>query len=368
MVTEEVIVRVSEKGVTKLKTLLNLQTDLEAVKKGGGNVDRSLTRVNKRINKLTGGAKGVALQFRRFKFEMLGVLFFGMAMTRFMKGLLKPALDVAGAFDVINFILQSFFIETASTVTEKLLELNDVLEEMPDFVKELFGDLLLLIGLFGVGLTLTGIFSLGISSLATALGTSVGAVALFTGGLFGIVVILLFLAKVMKDWENINEKTKIGIGLVTGAVGILAVALGSTILAPVLLLSAALILLRLNFDKIKELAEPEVIATNPLGRFFESAIEKSFQLIKNLFKIRDLMSATRIGVTEFNPTATSADVIAASEGTAAGSTEQGFKTSQSFFDITINTTNGIDEVSLKDELKNFINETNATGVANVFRR
>ena len=53
-------------------------------KKGLVPVTRTITKTNR--------------AFGQFKFELLGILFFGMAVTRLMTGLIKPALEVTNAF------------------------------------------------------------------------------------------------------------------------------------------------------------------------------------------------------------------------------------------------------------------------------
>ena len=55
-------------------------------------------RLANRIRLMTHGMRG-------FRMEMLGVMFFGMGLSKFFTGLLKPTLDMVGAFDIMNTTL-----------------------------------------------------------------------------------------------------------------------------------------------------------------------------------------------------------------------------------------------------------------------
>ncbi len=278
----DIVVRVSEKGVVKLKALLDLRDNLEKVQRAGGNVDRSLARVDKRISKMGAGTKELALQFGRFKFEMLGVLFFGMSISRMFGGMLKPSFDLIGIFDDLNFILGVAFLGTTQKVSEGLLVLSLGFLDLDEDIREMIGDIILVIAAFGFMITAWAIVKLGLASLATALGTTQGAIALFGGEAILAIAAIVFFIKFMKDWEDKSSKTKGTVGLLTIGVGALATALGSPLLGPILAIIGGMILLRDTFDDVKKLYDDSTIF-DPFEIRVKTLIERLKELIK-LFK------------------------------------------------------------------------------------
>ncbi len=360
MVVEDIVVRISEKGSAKLKNLLALREDLLKIQTGGGNVDKSLARVNKRIDKLTGGAKGLALQFRRFKFEMLGVLFFGMAVTRFFKGLIKPGFDLIGTFEDLNLIIGIAFLDNAIKVNDTLLDMALSFSELDPWIRDAFCNFSLAAA--GVGLlgTAAGVLALGLPSIATALGTTSLAVTAFGAEFIIVIAAVLFFIEIMKNWDEKSEGTKLALAGITGGLGLLGVALGigSPFILGVLLAISAITLLRLNFDKLEEIANRDVLTGSAFGIGIQQFIKDTFELIGNLMEINELIKPTTVGLPEFNPNATAADVIAASSG---GNQTGAFPPASNNFDIDINVS-GItgDIVSMAEQIRRELNESIAT--------
>lgn len=288
----DIVVRLLQKGPTRLKGLLNLREDLLKIRKGGTNVGTALNTVDKRINSLTGGAKGVALQFRRFKFEMLGVLFFGMAITRFFKGLIKPSFDLIGIFEDLNLIIGVAFLPTSIKVSKKLRELALDFANLPEPIRELTGDFILAAAGVGVLATFIGILALGLPSIATALGTTTGAILLLGGELIIVIAAVLFFIQVMKDWDEKSDTTKLSLAGITGGIGLLAIALGkgSPWFIAVILAIAAITLLRLNFDKLNEIADKDEFTGSKLGIGIQKFIKQTIELIRNLREIQTLLA------------------------------------------------------------------------------
>jgi len=113
---------------------------------------------------------------RGFRMEMLSVLFFGMALQRMFMGLLRPAFEVAGIFDIISTILQLVFLPIAMALLDPLLALLDFFINLPEETKILIGKLILLgLGL-GTAFLAVGVLTLGIGGLINAFGGLLGIV------------------------------------------------------------------------------------------------------------------------------------------------------------------------------------------------
>lgn len=107
---------------------------------------------------------------RGFRMEMLGVMFFGMAMQRFFKGLITPALQMVGAFDLLNTTLGIVFLPIALAIVDALTPIMIFLMEMPESVKMAVGWIAILGMAFGWVLMLVGQIALGIGSITVAIG------------------------------------------------------------------------------------------------------------------------------------------------------------------------------------------------------
>ncbi len=120
-------------------------------------------KVGSRLRTLTHGLRG-------FRMEMLGVMFFGMGMQKFFTGLLQPALEVVGIFDLWRATLQLLFLPLSLLLLDFLMPIFLWLMNLDDGTKLLIGKFALL-GL-GIGslLALIGTFALGIGSIILAFG------------------------------------------------------------------------------------------------------------------------------------------------------------------------------------------------------
>lgn len=118
-----------------------------------------------RIRSMTHGMRG-------FRMEMLGVMFFGMGLQRFFTGLLKPALQLTGFFELWTTTLQVLFLPIAMYLLEKfLIPLAMWLMNLSDETKLLLGKFVLFGAILGTALFLVGMFALGIGSIIQAFGS-----------------------------------------------------------------------------------------------------------------------------------------------------------------------------------------------------
>lgn len=166
----------------------------KAVKTWGNNVNNATAkgyRFGNNIRMLTHGMRG-------FRMEMLGIMFFGMSITRLFQGLLKPSMDLVGVFDIWNTTLGVLFLPTALMLLDKVfLPMMDFFLNLPEPMQQVIG----VFALFGLGmgklLETVGMLALGVGSLIQAFGGSavVGAIGSL-GAVFAYVAaaIAVFLA------------------------------------------------------------------------------------------------------------------------------------------------------------------------------
>ena len=117
------------------------------------------TRLGDKIRGLTHGMRG-------FRMEMLGVMFFGMALQRTFMGLLRPTLELFGVFELWRVTLQVFFLPIVMLLFPWFLQLSLWLMELNPQTQETIGLFVLLGLVLGTILFIIGQFALGIGSIS----------------------------------------------------------------------------------------------------------------------------------------------------------------------------------------------------------
>jgi len=201
--------------------------------------------VARTFRNLTHGARG-------FKMEMLGVMFFGMAIMRVFTGLLRPAFEAAGIFEIFGLILQDLFLPIALALLDPLLEVMDWFMNLDEGTKKAIGVFVLFMVALGSLLFIVGTVILGFGSLAMAW-ASVGILIPFLIGLVlvfaGVFFIVVGVIKLL--YGTVQEKFK-GIGMILIGVGlILLLFIGWWALIPIAV-GAAVWWIANHWDSLKE--------------------------------------------------------------------------------------------------------------------
>lgn len=124
-------------------------------------------RIGNTMKKLTHGLRG-------FRMEMLGVMFFGMGMKKFFTGLLQPALQLVGVFDIFRTTLQILFLPVAMMILDWAIWLLEKVSNLGEGTKKFIGMMVLFGAIIGGALFLVGMFALGIGSMILAFGGLLG--------------------------------------------------------------------------------------------------------------------------------------------------------------------------------------------------
>lgn len=173
-------------------------------------------RIANRFRVMTHGLRG-------FRMEMLGVMFFGMGLSQFFKGLLRPALDLVGVFQLLTTTLGILFLPIAMLLLNVVIWLLEKISSLPEPVKIAIGVFVLLSVIFWSLIFLFGMFALGVGSLIQAFGgmtavragisgaiSAIGAAMLPILFVFGIIVaaIISFADAWKTNFGGIREWTR----------------------------------------------------------------------------------------------------------------------------------------------------------------
>jgi len=137
----------------------------------------------------------------KLKLNLLSVLFFGMAMKRMFGGLLKPAADAFGIFQLWGTMLEVLFIPTMGLVMPLFLKMFDFFVNLSPAVKEVLGFIALLGLVLGTIIVAVVTGLLGLAGLVIAGVTA--AAALITALVVGL--ILLFALY----WDDIKRGAQV---------------------------------------------------------------------------------------------------------------------------------------------------------------
>lgn len=193
---------VAEKHKSFLSVLGMERQQFTEFNKQGGEFNTKSARSGNAVRKFTQGLKG-------FRMEMLGVLFFGMAIQKFFVGLIKPALELTGLFKLMSVTLQVVFLPIALLLLDVLMPLFMWLINLDEATKLWIGKLVLIGIAVGAAMLVFGIFMLGIGSMIDAFGglfnildRLIPDVELFGISISGILEAALGAGIVLKLWQT----------------------------------------------------------------------------------------------------------------------------------------------------------------------
>ncbi len=126
--------------------------------KGMGRFNTVGGRMANRVRMLVHGMRG-------FRMELLGVMFFGMSVQRLFTGLLRPALEVFGVFDLWQSMLTILFLPAGEKVMNWMIKLFDWFSQLSPEAKSAISEIALLGVAVGTVLMVAGTMGLGVGSL-----------------------------------------------------------------------------------------------------------------------------------------------------------------------------------------------------------
>ncbi len=177
-----------------------------------GRLNKSMAKNQTRMGKFAFGLRRATHGMRGFKMEMLGVMFFGMGLQKFFTGLLKPALQLSGIFELWSSTLSILFLPVALMLLDLLLPLFLWFMNLSDATKLWIGKMVVIGAIIGGALFLFGMFALGIGSLILAFGGLLGIIEKlfpeplgdFAAAFVGINVAMLGISAGVSIWEALK--------------------------------------------------------------------------------------------------------------------------------------------------------------------
>ncbi len=243
-----------------------------------------------RLRQVTHGMRG-------FRMEMLGVMFFGMAIMRMFGGLTRTSMEWFGVTEILTPALGLLFMPIGSFMSDVALKFLDWTESLTESQKNWLNILLALTIGLGAFFALVGTLALGIGSLILVfggIGFAIAAMSIISAVIIGIGFIVSGVVLL------ISGKLE-GIGLVIMGIGfILLLFIGWWALIPIAV-GAAIFLIIKHWDEIKLF----------LGRVFSAIggwfkkwfwekpkewLNSLLDFVKNIFsKIKDFIGGSFIG-------------------------------------------------------------------------
>ena len=225
------------------RALLMSGGDLKKFNDGGGEFSNRFARVGNKLRMATTGLKG-------FKMEMLGVMFFGMAMQRMFSGMLKPAANLFGVMELWGEMLAVVFLPTIQALMPYFIDFFKYMVDLDPASKKMIGTFALIGIAIGTFLFIFGTLVLGVGSLLVMFsGGTFTTISLFIVALIGIGVTVVGLVKIIKNWGEDWEEVGKGIGLVLIGIGlVLLLFVGWWALIPIAV-GAIVLLLISHWDK-----------------------------------------------------------------------------------------------------------------------
>ena len=192
-------------------------------------LENSIENTGKQASTLNGEfedfSRNMGIQTRRtrvFKMELLGVMFFGMMVQQTFMGMLQPAAEAFGIFDIWKDMLLVVFIPVMETILPLVLAFTDFFMNLPTPVQNAIGVLTVLGVVLGGLLFYVGAVGLGLSSIiqwmlpfASASIASASSLVVFKGILAAIIQPILLVSGIIAllwlawkyNFGNIREYT-----------------------------------------------------------------------------------------------------------------------------------------------------------------
>ena len=147
--------------------------------KEGRKFNTTGARMANRFRMMTHGARG-------FRMEMLGVMFFGMALQRVFSGLIKTSLEWMGVTEIFSQTLGILFLPIAEVVLEWALKFLNFVLKLTETQKKAIGWFVLVGIAVGTLIFLIGTLALGIGSMILAFNFSSIATIIGDKGIGGM--------------------------------------------------------------------------------------------------------------------------------------------------------------------------------------
>lgn len=179
-----------EKNMGDFNTVMgNTKKRMEAVTTETGKADRRFKELRTTGGRLGHRIRMLTLGTRGFRMELLSTMFFGMMLSSVLMGIMQPAMQMSGLFELISTTLAILFLPIALALMDALLPILMWFIELPEPMKMMIGALVLFAGILGSALFFISSFALGIGGLIAVLGAALAPVLLILGAVAAAIAI-----------------------------------------------------------------------------------------------------------------------------------------------------------------------------------
>lgn len=211
-----------------------MQMPMEGFKKMNENARQMTTTGGRFAN----GMRMMTHGMRGFRMEMLGVMFFGMAMQRMFMGFLHPVMEAFGVMDLFRVMLLTLFLPIMEAIFPYMLSMMEWFMNLPKSVKKAIGVIVIVGAALGALLMIFGQLFLGIGSIILAWPTMMSIMSTIGTILVPIIAIVMGIIDIFANWGRSTRKVVRGIlTVIAGVAAIIAIVMG----APALLVAAIVI-------------------------------------------------------------------------------------------------------------------------------
>ncbi len=176
------------------------QSDFKKFNEQGRHFANTGGRIANRARMATVGLRG-------FRMEMLGVMFFGMAMQRVFTGLLKTSLAWVGVNEILTTALGILFLPVAMMVLDWAIQFLDWVGKLTEGQKKMIGIVVLAGAAFGGFLFIVGTLFLGIGSMILVFGSLFVPIMLVVGAIAALAALVIggsLFGEMQKDAEGLE--------------------------------------------------------------------------------------------------------------------------------------------------------------------
>ena len=209
VIVEDIFVRFRTNLKEFRQGLLLPQPILKQLQNEYGNLNQKMLRNVKATRKLGIQTRALTTGFRGFKMELLSVMFGAQMVAGAMWGLLKPALQAAGIFDIFSSILLVTFLPIALFLLEKvILPLMNAFMNLSPSIQMIIGAFVLVAGVIATVISVGAALLLFFGGLMLLFSSAVGPglIAGLAVGFGWIVVAILAVIAVITllylAWKN----------------------------------------------------------------------------------------------------------------------------------------------------------------------
>ena len=197
-----IIVEYFQKNMRGFNEVMNKNlTQFRDITDSSGRLNTRFKNMNNLGARLAHRTRMMTHGMRGFKMEMLGVMFFGMMISRTFTGLMKTSMEWVGVTEILSEALGILFLPIALKLLDWALVFLEFVQKIPDDMKLWIGVAVLLAAVLGGILFIVGSLALGIGSLIMAFGgmagissiiSSIGSVfAAFGGVILAVIAIVV---------------------------------------------------------------------------------------------------------------------------------------------------------------------------------